>query len=106
MSALTSDLYIARTRGQIVAPTLCVRGPAASGRGRITEIPLTVRHPRYHLHFTPTSASWLNQGLWQAIEQYLAHHNEHCKLFVWTATADAILDKVKRFCERTSETRH
>ena len=87
-----------------------------------------VRHPRYHLHFTPTSASWLNQverffakittqrirrgtfenvrALETAIEQYLSHHNEQCKPFVWTATADAILDKVKRFCERTSETRH
>ena len=88
-----------------------------------------VRHPRYHLHFTPTSASWLNQ-----VERFFAkittqrirrgtfenvprarggdrasistHHNEHCEPFVWTATADAILDKVKRFCERTSETRH
>ena len=87
-----------------------------------------VRHPRYHLHFTPTSASWLNQverffakittqrirrgtfenvrALETAIDQYLSHHNAQCKPFVWTATADAILDKVKRFCERTSETRH
>jgi transposase len=86
------------------------------------------RHPRYHVHFTPTSASWLNQvervfaqittqrirrgtfanvhALETAIEDYLTHHNEHCKPFVWTASADAILDKIKRFCERTSETRH
>jgi len=85
-----------------------------------------VRHPRYHLHFTPTSASWLNQverffakittqrirrgtfenvqALETAITSYLTHHNQHCKPFVWTATADAILDKVKRFCQRTSET--
>ncbi len=87
-----------------------------------------LRHPRYHLHFTPTSASWMNQverffatittqrirrgtfenvrALETAIEQYLTHHNGHCKPFVWTATADAIIDKVKRFCQRTSETRH
>ena len=87
-----------------------------------------LRHPRYHLHFTPTSASWMNQverffakittqrirrgtfanvrALETAIEHYLTHHNDHCKPFVWTATADAIVDKVKRFCERTSETRH
>ena len=87
-----------------------------------------LRHPRYHLHFTPTSASWMNQverffakittqrirrgtfenvrALETAIEQYLTHHNDHCKPFVWTATADAIIDKVKRFCQRTSETRH
>ena len=87
-----------------------------------------LRHPRYDLHFTPTSASWLNQverffatittqrirrgtfenvrALETAIDAYLAHHNERCKPSVWTATADAILDKVHRFCERTSETRH
>jgi len=87
-----------------------------------------LRHPRYHLHFTPTSASWMNQverffakittqrirrgtfenvrALETAIERYLTHHNDHCKPFVWTATADAIVDKVKRFCQRTSETRH
>jgi hypothetical protein len=41
-----------------------------------------------------------------AIEQYVANHNERCKPFVWTASAGAILDKIKRFCERTSETRH
>lgn len=87
-----------------------------------------VRHPRYHVHFTPTSASWLNQverffaeitqkrirrgsfinvrELETAIDDYLAHHNTQAKPFVWTASADAIIDKVKRFCERTSETRH
>lgn len=87
-----------------------------------------VRHPRYHLHFTPTSASWLNQierffatittrrirrgtfdsvpALEAAIEHYLVDHNAHCKPFVWTATADVILEKVSRFCQRTSETRH
>jgi putative transposase len=41
-----------------------------------------------------------------AITTYLSHHNEHCRPFVWTATADAIVDKVKRFCQRTSGTRH
>jgi len=86
------------------------------------------RHPRYHLHFTPTSASWLNQverffaeitqrrirrgtfthvrELEQSIHDYLQHHNQNPKPFVWTATANAILSKVQRFCERTSETQH
>ncbi len=86
------------------------------------------RHPRYHLHFTPTSASWLNQverffaeitrrrirrgtfthvrELEQAIHDYLDHHNRNPKPFVWTATANAILEKVRRFCERTYETQH
>ena len=84
------------------------------------------RHPRYHLHFTPSSASWLNQverffaqitqrrirrgsfthvrELEQGIHDYLEHHNRNPKPFVWTATANTILNKVKRFCERTSET--
>jgi transposase len=86
------------------------------------------RHPRYHLHFTPTSASWLNQverffaeitrrrirrgtfthvrELEQAIHDYLRHHNRHPKPLVWTATAKKILGKVKRFCERTYVTEH
>ena len=41
-----------------------------------------------------------------AIHKYLAHYNEHCTPFVWTATADVILDKVSRFCQRTSWARH
>lgn len=71
-----------------------------------------LRHPRFHLHFTPTSASWLNQierwfaeitnkqirrgsyrstrELVQAIEDYLAIHNEDPKPFVWTKSADDI----------------
>jgi hypothetical protein len=87
-----------------------------------------VRHPRSHWPFTPTRASWLNQverffstittrrirrgtfergpALETAIHEYLAPDNEPCMPFVWTATADAILDKVSRFCERTSGTRH
>ena len=75
-------------------------------------------HPRFHLHFTPTSASWLNMverffrdlttqrvrrgvfrsvaELEQAIQDYLAQHNERPKPFIWTAKADDILEKVKR----------
>lgn len=82
------------------------------------------RHPRYHVHFTPTSASWLNQverffaeitekrirrgsflsvrSLENAIEEYLEYHNSHPKPFVWTADADLILGKVQRLCERIS----
>lgn len=80
-----------------------------------------VKHPNYHVHFTPTSASWLNQverffaeitnkrirrgafcsvrQLKQAIQEYLLHHNRDCKPFVWTADADLILGKVRHFCE-------
>ena len=80
------------------------------------------RHPRYQLHFTPTSGSWVNQverwfaeitekrirrgsftsvpSLEQAIQAYLAYNNEHPKPFVWTADADLILGKIQRLCER------
>ncbi len=83
------------------------------------------RHPRYHLHFTPTRASWLNlverwfaaltehqlrRGvhrstveLEKAIKRYLALHNQHPKPFVWTKTANEILATVARFCHRTSD---
>src|SRR6266567_2490864 len=76
------------------------------------------RHPRFHVHFTPTSASWLNMverffrdlttqrvrrgvfhslaELEQAIRDYLAQHNQRPKPFIWTAKADDILEKVKR----------
>jgi transposase len=87
-----------------------------------------LRHPEYHLHFTPTSASWLNQverffaqiteqrirrGVFTSVPQlegaiadYLAEHNENPKPFVWTADADSILDRLKRVCERTSDSGH
>jgi transposase len=86
------------------------------------------RHPEYHVHFTPTSGSWLNQverffaeitekqirrgvfrsvaALEKAILEYLAAHNENPKPFVWTAGADLILDRVKRVCERISNSGH
>jgi len=86
------------------------------------------KRPRFHLHFTPTSASWINmverwfatltekqirrgthRSTWeleQAIRAYLKHNNEQPKPFVWTKTADEILDSLARFCKRTSETGH
>ena len=76
------------------------------------------RHPRFHMHFTPTSSSWLNmverffrdltqnrlrrgvfhdvQQLTSAISDYIAKHNDKPKPFVWTAKASDILEKVKR----------
>lgn len=76
------------------------------------------RHPRFHMHFTPTSASWLNMverffrdlsqqrvrrgsfhsvgELIAAIEDYIHSHNEHPKPFIWTAKASDILEKVTR----------
>lgn len=87
-----------------------------------------LRHPRFHLHFTPTGASWLNlverwfamltqkqikrgvhrstRELEAAIREYLAIHNEDPKPFVWTKTADEILKSVARFCKRISDSGH
>jgi putative transposase len=83
-------------------------------------------HPRYQVHYTPTYASWLNQveiwfniitqrairrgtfksvkSLITRIEQFVSQYNHNSHPFVWTATADSILEKVKRFCQRISET--
>jgi transposase len=86
------------------------------------------RHPRFHLHFTPTGGSWLNlverwfalltekqlrrgvhrsvRELQEAIRAYLEQHNRHPKPFIWTKTADQILESVARFCERISNSGH
>src|SRR6266581_555103 len=85
------------------------------------------RNPRFHLHFIPTSSSWLNlverwfreittkrirrgsfpsvEILVKAIEEYLDHNNQNPKPFVWTASVDQILEKVSR-CKATLETLH
>ena len=77
-----------------------------------------VRHPRFHIHFTPTSSSWLNmverffrdltqnrlrRGVFQDVEElimaigeYIDKHNQRPKPFIWTAKASDILEKVKR----------
>ena len=81
-----------------------------------------VRHPEFVAHFTPTSASWLNQverffaaiterrirrgsfrsvdELERAIEDYLGQHNQRPRPFVWTKDADLILRKVQKVAER------
>lgn len=84
--------------------------------------------PRYQVHYTPTYASWLNQvEIWfniitqkairrgtfrsvkdlvSKIDQFVNHYNKETQPFVWTATADSILEKIKRLCQCISETRH
>jgi transposase len=76
------------------------------------------RHPRFHIHFIPTSSSWLNlierwfreitdkrirrdsftsvPQLIEAIMDYIQKHNEHPKAFVWSAKVEDILEKVRR----------
>ena len=82
------------------------------------------KHPRFHMHFTPTSASWLNMverffrditterirrgvftsvpELIAAIDEYVAHHNTKPKPFIWTKSARDILAKVIRANSRLS----
>ena len=81
------------------------------------------KHPRYHIHFTPTYASWINQverwfalltqrqlrrgthrstiALEKAIREFIDVSNENPKPFVWTKSADEILDSIARFCIKT-----
>ena len=83
---------------------------------------------RYHVHFTPTYASWLNQveiwfniitqkairrGTFRSvkdlvgkIDHFVQRSNIHTQPFVWTATADSILEKIKRLCQHICETEH
>ena len=87
-----------------------------------------LRHPEYHLHFIPTSSSWLNQverffaeitekrirrgafksvpALEKAITEYLTEHNLDPKPFKWVADADAILERIQKVCDRTSDSGH
>src|SRR2546426_4577139 len=84
--------------------------------------------PRFHVHFTPTYASWLNQvEMWfnritqqairrgtfssvkdlvEKIDHYVQNSNRRAQPFVWTATADSIFAKVERLCERIYGTAH
>lgn len=87
-----------------------------------------LRHPRFHVHFTPTGTSWINlverwfatltdkqlrrgvhrstRDLETTILHYIDLTNERPKPFVWTKTADEILASVARFCQRISNSGH
>ena len=86
------------------------------------------KHPRFHMHFTPTGSSWINQvERWfgflsdqmirrsvhksvQALEKdirvWIADWNEHPRPFLWTKTAEEILESLARFCRRISDAGH
>ena len=86
------------------------------------------QRPRYHVHYTPTYSSWLNQverwfglitqqairrgsfrsvkELTAKIDHFVRHYNRSHRPFVWTATADSILQKITRLCSRISGTQH
>ena len=85
-------------------------------------------HPRFELHFTPTSSSWLNlverwfgeltskklrRGAHRSVRElnadiraWIANWNENPRPYVWTKTADEILDSIARYCTRINESRH
>lgn len=85
------------------------------------------RHPRFHLHFTPTSSSWLNlierwfrelsqkrlrrgsfssvPALIAAIEEYLSNHNQNPHVFLWSASVDTILSKISK-CKEALDALH
>ena len=86
------------------------------------------RHPRFHMHFTPTGSSWINQverwfgfltdqqirrgahksvqALEADIRAWIADWNQHPKPFLWTKTAEEILESLRRFCQRISGAGH
>jgi putative transposase len=86
------------------------------------------KHKRFHVHYTPTCASWLNQverwfalisqqairrGLFRStkelvrrIDEYVEKYNKDSRPFIWTATADSILKKIKRLCKYFNGTLH
>jgi len=87
-----------------------------------------LRHPRFHLHFTPTYSSWLNlierwfaeltsrwlrrgthrstKELQNAISRWVDHWNEDPKPFIWHKSADEILDTLASYCQRISDSGH
>ncbi|NGY66536.1 IS630 family transposase [Lentzea sp. NEAU-D13] len=86
------------------------------------------RHPRFHMHFTPTGSSWINQverwfgfltdqqitrgahrsvqALEKDIRAWIADWNTHPRPFIWTKTAEEILESLARFCRRISGAGH
>ena len=84
--------------------------------------------PRYHVHYTPTYSSWLNQverwfgiitqqairrgsfdsvgDLVKKIDAFVRHYNKKARPFMWTATADSILAKIERLCTYINGTAH
>jgi len=86
------------------------------------------RHSRFHIHYTPTYASWLNQverwfglitqhairrrsfrsvrELVRKIDHYVTHYNASKRPFIWTATADSIFEKLQRLCKLINGTSH
>jgi len=87
-----------------------------------------VRHPRFHLHFTPTYSSWINlverwfaeltnkwlrrgthrstKELESALNSWIEQWNEDPRPFIWHKSADEILDTLANYCARISDSGH
>lgn len=85
-------------------------------------------HPRFHLHFTPTSSSWLNlverwfgelttkklqRGTHRSVRElnadirsWIASWNDHPRPYIWTKTADQILESIAKYCTRINDSGH
>ena len=100
-------------------PPTCLRRSGFAQAGKTAAVKRWLEaHPRFHVHFTPTSASWLNAvegffatlakrrlkrgvfhsvlALNQAIRDYIEAHNANSKSFAWTVPAATIIEKVNR----------
>ena len=129
---------LCRRPGQSLRPAGCGRWPYRSFRGLLEHLHLVpdnyathktpaihqwlLKHPRFHLHFTPASSSWLNLvERWSAeltsrkprrsahrsvteletgIRKWINEWNKDPRPFVWTKTADEILQTLAAYCER------
>jgi hypothetical protein len=112
-------------------PTTEVNHPCADrdtepgGYGDVVASAWLAAHPRFHMHFTPTGSSWINQverwfgfltdqiirrgvhksvaALEKDIREWIKTWNENPKPFVWRKTAEEILDSLARYCQRISD---
>lgn len=118
--------YVERAVPQHLEVHLVVDNYATHKHGKVRR--WLAARPRFHVHYTPTYASWLNQvEIWfnlitqrairrgtfrhvrdlvAKIDQFTRHYNRHGQPFVWTATADSILQKLERLCKAVAGTRH
>ena len=100
----------------------------ATGTGKTATGAWLAERPRWHMHFVPTYSSWLNQverffaiitnrairrgsfgsvkELTDRIDRFVKAYNTSCRPFIWTASADSILEKLARLCGRINGAGH
>jgi transposase len=72
-----------------------------------------LRHPRFHLHFTPTSSSWMRRSAHRSVTEleaeiraWINDWNKNPRPFIWTKTADEILETLAAYCQRINDSGH